>query len=812
MRKTYFKFLAVLISSTFLLGCIGQKEHIIEEPEPKIEESELEVVISLPHLNFELETYIGEKVWVSGFYGDDRFTDDGVGFLVSDFDTLMINESLPLHSFARLDGDLPPYEMNSAEILVYGEIKDFAETYNVFTLLPTPLITVEEYHMVTPPAWGAEISFSSSSTHSSGLFRVVRDYFIHTGPNKGTRAKKCDRAIIICGGSDKNNERRRYKEDITAKYTKLKELGFSDDQIDVLYHNKGDIKVGGANVVDSEASKQKIKEILEKYINEMPASCTLTIFVTGHGAGYNPKKGYRGAKPDEKDGKTYDEKKTYIDLRKKVHRATGEYKNPKGESFFVNLDKETSQLQLYKKENGKWVLKGSDKNKDGSITETETGQDIDGDGDTDNVGFSTSNLGPWRYEKNEWDTDGVGGSDVKAEWNSNAKKYEVYRKKDTEWKKMGEDKNGDFKIDEKDGGIDWNCDGDTNDKVGFHEGISLWKNEVLWDDEFAAILKSLHGKGIHILVEMMQCFSGGFIKNLEGIVEEVVTATDEDRYSYSYHDATGKDHDYFEKAFAENLDGIDKDSWDKAFEEAKKADDSAWEEWKKKNPGKSPEYYEEYRNKHQKWEKPSHQSESMFSEEDGNYIIVMEIPESLKGMVYDVEILFGLQTPPWEQGTIIEIPPGYSKEEIPGGIRIKSRNPFPSSPVVFRVIGTKNTAIRIELTDRNHTNLGYTVPRHVSHSLLECTLSLSTATALEYKEADLEEKENLLNKPETQYIEDMKADLLIYIRSTHPSVTEEMRQCARTLLDYLNSDSVTQKEKEQIARLYWENFKAVLSR
>jgi hypothetical protein len=36
---------------------------------------------------------------------------------------------------------------------------------------------------------------------------------------------------------------------------------------------------------------------------------------------------------------------------------------------------------------------------------------------------------------------------------------------------------------------------------------------------------------------------------------------------------------------------------------------------------------------------------------------------------------------------------------------------------------------------------------------------------------------------QTQYIEDMKAELLIYIRSTHPSVTEEMRECAKSLLD-----------------------------
>ena len=38
--------------------------------------------------------------------------------------------------------------------------------------------------------------------------------------------------------------------------------------------------------------------------------------------------------------------------------------------------------------------------------------------------------------------------------------------------------------------------------------------EVLWDDEFAKMLKPLHEKGIHIVVEMAQCYGGGFVDNL----------------------------------------------------------------------------------------------------------------------------------------------------------------------------------------------------------------------------------------------------------------------------------------------------------
>lgn len=785
----------VLVLLIFLLGCIGQEEHIKEPEMTPGPELHLDVVISLSHLNFNLEQYTGEKIWVSGFYGDEHFTGDGVSFLVSDFDTLMVNEPLPPHSFARLDGDVPPSAVNGAEVLVYGEVKDFGAVYNAYTLLPTPLITVEDYIITQESSFTLtyKVSFATPTKMQPS----------------GTKAKKCDKAIVVCGGSDDNNDRRRYKDDITAKVKKLRELGFSDDQISVLYKNGEEIKVDGKNAVDSQASKQKIVEMLETLIQEMQPSCTLTIFVTGHGTGYNPKKGFSGARPDEKGGILYEEKKTWVDLRVKVHNASGEYKNAKGESFFVSMNKKENQLKLYKKENGKWVLRGSDTNKDGSITETETGQDIDGDGDKDNMGFSTAHLGTWQHEKNEWDTDGVAGPDVKAEWDGS--KYNIYRKKDNEWKKMGEDKNGDFKIDEKDGGIDWNCDGDTDDTVGFHEGISLRNNEVLWDDELAAMLKALHEKGAHTRVEMNQCYSGGFIENLKGIVEDIVTCTSEDRYSYSYHDSNGKDHDYFEKAFAENLNGIDKDSWDKAFEKAKKADNDAYEEWKKRNPGKSSDYYEGYKNNHSKWEKPVYQSGSMVSEENGDYILVIEIPEELTGKVYDIEILFGLQKPRWEQGAVVEVPAGYAQEKIPGGIRINSDQPFPRKPVVFRVKGAENAeSIRVELTDKNHKSLGYLMPQRVPHWILECTITLSKTSALEYWEASPKEKEELREKAEAQYIEDMKAELLIYIRSTHPSVTEEMRECAKSLLDYLNSDTVSQEEKEQIARLYWENFKAIL--
>lgn len=174
--------------------------------------------------------------------------------------------------------------------------------------------------------------------------------------------------------------------------------------------------------MDSKATIQKIKEILEKYKDEMPASSTLPIFVTDHGAGYKPDKGYNGAKTgssyENKNGKTYLEKELKIDCRAKVYRECT-WKNQKNEVWWVYIDKNTNRLKLYKKEGGKWVLKGSDKNGDGRIEESETGQDIDGDGDKDNVGWSQTALGAWKYRTNEWDTDKDGKKDVRAKWDGN---------------------------------------------------------------------------------------------------------------------------------------------------------------------------------------------------------------------------------------------------------------------------------------------------------------------------------------------------------------------------------------------------------
>lgn len=788
MWKSKFRYVAIiLVLLSFLLGCAGPREA----------EQELDSVVLLPQLNFELEDFIGKKISALGFYGDARFTGDGVSFLVLDFYRLIVDEKLPNDSFARLDGDLPTYDMNGAELLVYGEVKDFGQTYNVYTILPTPLITVERYHIVTPPQEVGGGTQNLSSLFAGLSLSPATTVLAQGAVATGTEAKDCDRALIISGGVDANNNYVRYKDNIVGKYKKLKELGFTDNQTGVLYNDGSALNVTGTNIVDDKASKQNIKDILEKHKDEMEASCTLTIFVTDHGTGYNEGQGYHGARPAfcGETGKTYPENQFKIDLKRKVYKDSV-WTNPNGEVWWVHIDKETNKLQLYKKEGGQWVLKGEDSDGDGRVTEAETGQDIDGDGDTDDVGWSAAALGAWQHRNNEWDTDGDGTSDVRARWDGT--KYVVERLKDGEWKKMGEDTNDDHVIDNADGGIDWNLDGDTNDQMGFHEGINLWGDEVLWDDEFAEMVKPLHDKGIHIVIEMAQCFAGGFIENLKGIVDKIVTFSGEDTKHWNRDDGHGGYYAADEKAFVDNLSGIDLESWNEAFDKAKEADRQRWEAEGSK-PGEENDY--------EKWEKPLIETESTFREKNGEYRLRLKIPEDLKDKVYDIEISFGLQKPRWDKGEVLQLPEGFSEEEIAGGIKIKSTNPFPLTILEFKLRGATNAeSIRIHITDKEHRNLGYIMPEKLPWPVYTRSAEIRDWAEILGLYTGTEDYIDgiTVQIPRSDYIEFMISRLNVYLGSTDPSITEEMKEGIEKLVEFL--DEASYSDCQWAADIYMDSY------
>ncbi len=808
------RFWLLLLASVLLVTTLPSCR-LTPAPEQEDASQVLSPVYSLPQLNFELDELIGEKVWAMGYYGDTSFSDDGVAFLVLNPASLIVDEKLPEHSFARLDGELPPVPtgyfgpgsdpFDGIIVLVYGEVKDYAETYGVFTVQPTPLITVEEYHIKSMPArsqgWGESLfHIISGIMLPEDIFPIGEALAQEAG---GTRATACDRALIISGGIDANNNRPRYRDNVIAKYRRLRALGFNDNQIAVLYDDGSAINVDGANITDDKATKQKIRDTISRFLNEMPASCTLTIFVTDHGTGYNDTQGYEGARPafSGETGKRYSESTFKIDLRNKVYRRNV-WKNPAGDTWLVYIDKKTNRLELYKWEGGKWVSKGKDTNGDGRITEAETGQDIDGNGVKDELGWSEASLGAWQHRDNDWDTDGDGNDDVRARWDGT--KYVVERFKDGRWQKMGEDKNGDFIIDGDDGSVDWNLDGDTDyyDLIGFHEGINLWGNEVLWDDEFAQMLKPLQEKGIHIVVEMAQCFAGGFIENLKGIVEKIVTFSSEDTKHYNRRDAAGTIYAADEMAFVDNLDGIDLESWNDAFDRAREADRARWQE-----SGGDPET----ENKHQKWEKPAIEGGTFF-EKAGVYTLAFVVPESLKGKVYDFEILFGLQKPRWVDGETLKMPEGFTSQKVAGGIKIESAKPFPTgTPLEFQFRGAENAqSMRIHLTDKEHKNLGYMIPQKGapppekpvytrSPAIRDCAEWLGQNTGLD----DCLEG-TFPDVATGDYIEFTRYRLEGFLANPDTSIPEAKRECARNLIDFL--DGAAQVDRDWVADIFMDSY------
>ncbi|MFC2008938.1 hypothetical protein ACFLUT_02675, partial [Chloroflexota bacterium] len=497
---------------------------------------------------------------------------------------------------------------------------------------------------------------------------------------------------------------------IKQEHKRLEEMGFSAGQIQVLYNDGGNVPGADGPIATEKSTKENIRKAFEKYAEEMEPSCTLALFVTNHGTGYNPGKGYRGERPALPDTTEYNQGKTYaentfkIDVRKKVYRLNT-WTNADGVTWRVRIDKQTNRLKLYERVDGKWRYRGRDVNNDGRINESETNQDIDGDGDKDNVGWNIADLDPWKHKNNEYDTDRDGTKDVKIRWDTDANKYVFERLEGTTWKKMGEDTNGDFIIDNTDGGVDWNLDGDKNDKVGFHEGINLWgrgTDSVLWDDEFVGMLKSLSDKGIHVVIHMAQCYGGGFVDNCEGVVDKIVTGAGEETIHWNRRGADGKFHAVDLEAFLSNLNGIDVESWDYAFDKGKVADEAAWT---------AAGGDAKWRNTFGKWELPVIPTDSVVSWVNGEYEFVLRLPEALEGQVHDFEIVYGLQKPRWSYGTFEDAPLNYGWEMIPGGFRVKTNEPIPLTPQLFKFTGAGgDQRVKVQLTDREHKPIGYIKP------------------------------------------------------------------------------------------------------
>lgn len=114
----------------------------------------------------------------------------------------------------------------------------------------------------------------------------------------------------------------------------------------------------------------------------------------------------------------------------------------------------------------------------------------------------------------------------------------------------------------------------------------------------------------------------------------------------------------------------------------------------------------------------------------------------------------------------------------------------------------KTTAIHHELSGIEDTPGAHRLVQYVhcdfklSLWVEKCIKLLSEITGKEHKK----EQPARLVIPKDEYVKFMRYDLNIYINSQDPSVTPKIRECAKKLLEYLNS--ATPQEQQQIAELY----------
>lgn len=201
------------------------------------------------------------------------------------------------------------------------------------------------------------------------------------------------------------------------------------------------------------------------------------------------------------------------------------------------------------------------------------------------------------------------------------------------------------------------------------------------------------------------------------------------------------------------------------------------------------------------------------------------VSEELSYLIYDVEILPEDQGALWEGVEGLEAPEGWEFEKINNnGVKFYTKvNPLISCQPLrftFRVYAEEILPyINVHLTDENHENTGMissilvekeSPPEEIPSYFMNCVQTLAEETAMEHREEFTDEQiEEMLKKPESEYVEQMIYDLNRYIESREIQVTEEIRECAERLLEYLYV--ITPEQQQQIAMMYWGIYKATLS-
>jgi hypothetical protein len=129
-------------------------------------------------------------------------------------------------------------------------------------------------------------------------------------------------------------------------------------------------------------------------------------------------------------------------------------------------------------------------------------------------------------------------------------------------------------------------------------------------------------------------------------------------------------------------------------------------------------------------------SSTFFEVSPGVYqITVHVVTDDLHGIVFDLEIFFADQSPPWTGGQPLQAPPGWFPMQMSGGIGwVTEANPLQKCQPVHFVIQTPADTkvgdfISIHLTDRNHRNLGNITSQRVARPGVIATEELAALCA-----------------------------------------------------------------------------------
>ena len=156
-----------------------------------------------------------------------------------------------------------------------------------------------------------------------------------------------------------------------------------------------------------------------------------------------------------------------------------------------------------------------------------------------------------------------------------------------------------------------------------------------------------------------------------GLVESVYAGAAEDTKHYNRVDGAGKAYAADERAFLDNLQGIDPESWSAAGTAAAAVDDAV------------ATAANQIKNGHVLYQTKKYVTGSIFhAEGNDEYTVQLEIPAELANQVYDFEFILGLQVPRWTfVGFPQNLPVGLDSELVPGGVRVFGTQPIPNKLV-----------------------------------------------------------------------------------------------------------------------------------